>query len=1034
MKRKRRVGLLLAMVLLLQAVLPIAAAADETKEMARITWKKYSNVANAGFEDVLAGAPRKWTLSGGNVNDGFSIGEGKGNVHSGNGSLKMALESKDRPLYAAQTVSGARGGTEYTVSFWVKIVKRNDRGIAIKIEDPRGGMIVQKHFGDAPLNRWTEQSFTFMLSEGDSSFNMLLRLWDGGEVYWDDIAVTGQYDAEKDVTVEILSVPAEPAEPKVPETAPEDELFENGDFETLSQDGAGVAGWNAYRGWSTSNNQVTVSTENPYSGKNCVLVATAAGGNPWICQAVSEIEDETEYLFSIWYNTSVSNVAFKLEYYVGDEIKAGEALPTFENGRLETASATNGQWQQYVTTFTVPKGAKTLAIYPRLYAQSGEVYFDKASLSKTEQPRINLETDQVFYYSDREEDGVATVKANTKHYSDFEGSTVTFTLKDGDAVMDETEPMPITDVAEYRFSTKLMEKEKDYTVSATLFASDGRILEEKQQVISRWDRPTRITADGKYMVDGKEFVPVIAYNLPESAYSYCKEVGINVVQFAMTANLTVTRQTLDAAQENGLMVLACLYANMKPSAHPDNIENTKKIVEAVKDHPAVFAYAVLDEPHMQWNNLDDLFQKSYKTIRSIDKTRPIYLVEAEGNNGAYETTAKYCDIFAVDPYCDKEEITTNVEKHIKLAQEAVKYQKPVLSLFKTFGDENGYFPDFSDLRYEIYRAMMLGVSGVGIYRYANAYTKADGKAVPLSDTKLWSDWSKFNKSEYPAAVEDFITDPKPVFSDIITDIYYARTYVRGEKLSMVVMNRGNTDIQVSIPLTSSDGTVTVGGYSATVSGEDTIISGKGTLECTLKGTDVKVFEITPTAKVDFSEFYPSRFADLEGYGWARTQIDALDAADIVNDRTYKSFGPGEKITRGEFAYFLVRTMGLTAETADNFSDVDENAFYAKEIAIGKTLGILKGMGNNLYGPETEISRQDLMVICARAMELAPTEEEISFSDKEMIADYAMAEVAAMVRANIIKGNADGTINPLGNTTRAEAAVIMQRISDWAKEP
>ena len=36
-------------------------------------------------------------------------------------------------------------------------------------------------------------------------------------------------------------------------------------------------------------------------------------------------------------------------------------------------------------------------------------------------------------------------------------------------------------------------------------------------------------------------------------------------------------------------------------------------------------------------------------------------------------------------------------------------------------------------------------------------------------------------------------------------------------------------------------------------------------------------------------------------------------------------------------------------------------------------------------------------------------------------------LALMVAEGLIKGNADGTINPLGNTTRAEAAVIMQRI-------
>ena len=59
--------------------------------------------------------------------------------------------------------------------------------------------------------------------------------------------------------------------------------------------------------------------------------------------------------------------------------------------------------------------------------------------------------------------------------------------------------------------------------------------------------------------------------------------------------------------------------------------------------------------------------------------------------------------------------------------------------------------------------------------------------------------------------------------------------------------------------------------------------------------------------------------------------------------------------------------------------------------------------------------------------LSGTVDLSTFSDGGMIADYAEPHVSAMVAEGLIKGNADGTINPLGNTTRAEAAVIMNRI-------
>ncbi|MBR2974113.1 MAG: S-layer homology domain-containing protein, partial [Clostridia bacterium] len=73
-------------------------------------------------------------------------------------------------------------------------------------------------------------------------------------------------------------------------------------------------------------------------------------------------------------------------------------------------------------------------------------------------------------------------------------------------------------------------------------------------------------------------------------------------------------------------------------------------------------------------------------------------------------------------------------------------------------------------------------------------------------------------------------------------------------------------------------------------------------------------------------------------------------------------------------------------------------------------------------------------ICARGMEIAKMMDTKgtlvrldSFTDKDLFADYAALHASKMVIEGIIKGNPDQTINPLGNTTRAEAAVMMYRI-------
>ena len=52
----------------------------------------------------------------------------------------------------------------------------------------------------------------------------------------------------------------------------------------------------------------------------------------------------------------------------------------------------------------------------------------------------------------------------------------------------------------------------------------------------------------------------------------------------------------------------------------------------------------------------------------------------------------------------------------------------------------------------------------------------------------------------------------------------------------------------------------------------------------------------------------------------------------------------------------------------------------------------------------------------------------AFADKDNISDYAAAPMASMVKAGIIQGS-EGNVNPKGNATRAEVAVMCARLSE-----
>ncbi len=182
-------------------------------------------------------------------------------------------------------------------------------------------------------------------------------------------------------------------------------------------------------------------------------------------------------------------------------------------------------------------------------------------------------------------------------------------------------------------------------------------------------------------------------------------------------------------------------------------------------------------------------------------------------------------------------------------------------------------------------------------------------------------------------------------------------------------------------------------------------------------------------------FTHKTFEDLDSVKWAVNPIEVLASKGIIHKLADENYLPQTDITRAEFLYMLVRTLGVDTKTDSSFSDISSDAYYYRELAVAKKLGITNGTGNNMFAPDDNITRQEMMAMTERALRLLNKIEAIGtpgeledFSDKELVADYAVESVASVVKEGLIVGSG-GNINPLGNTTRAETAVLMHRISN-----
>ncbi len=192
-----------------------------------------------------------------------------------------------------------------------------------------------------------------------------------------------------------------------------------------------------------------------------------------------------------------------------------------------------------------------------------------------------------------------------------------------------------------------------------------------------------------------------------------------------------------------------------------------------------------------------------------------------------------------------------------------------------------------------------------------------------------------------------------------------------------------------------------------------------------------VFEITHMSM--YAVVYNRKtFSDITT-SWAKKEIEVLAAKGITSGTSSTTYSPKNNITRAEYIKLLIRTLGLTATPDHGFVDVYPTDHYYKEVGIAKSLGITVGTGNNRFNPNSHITREEMMVMTARALNLigkinmyADTSILSQFTDNTQIAGYARQSIAALVHAGIIKGSA-GKINPKGMFTREEAAAVLYRI-------
>ena len=180
---------------------------------------------------------------------------------------------------------------------------------------------------------------------------------------------------------------------------------------------------------------------------------------------------------------------------------------------------------------------------------------------------------------------------------------------------------------------------------------------------------------------------------------------------------------------------------------------------------------------------------------------------------------------------------------------------------------------------------------------------------------------------------------------------------------------------------------------------------------------------TPTPVINST--IASAFSDI-GSHWAKDAIEKMAGSGIVSGYSDGSFKPNKVVTRAEFAAMLVKVNNLPVASGKVFKDT-ANSWAKDYISTAYAAGIVKGLSDTYFGADQPITREQMAVMVDKVAQLKATDAKVSFTDAKKISKWSKEYLTIAVQNDLMKGYPDGSINPQGKTTRAEAVSVLSKI-------
>ena len=179
--------------------------------------------------------------------------------------------------------------------------------------------------------------------------------------------------------------------------------------------------------------------------------------------------------------------------------------------------------------------------------------------------------------------------------------------------------------------------------------------------------------------------------------------------------------------------------------------------------------------------------------------------------------------------------------------------------------------------------------------------------------------------------------------------------------------------------------------------------------------------------------HPNPYPDVADTSWYTSYVSYVTASGLFGGDDAGAFLPQRPMTRAMLATVLYRLAGSPAVAGGDapFEDVASTSWYAPAVAWARQRGIVNGVDDAHFSPNTDVSRQQMVAMLHRftlllGLDSGRRASLVSYGDGQEVSLYALDDMSWAVGEGILVGDNNRLIRPQSPVTRAETATLLTR--------